>query len=243
MKLVQVDDRFAALIVKHVFSGFSVNNDAHPTGLCVTCRLALVALEKVFFNLIIVSLYLNIQNPSNPGRKLPPPLDYQNMVPNLPNTRSSAGSPCACTVCTIARMQNQEYVAYVKHQTGVIGRPRSRPPSPVPKAIKVCDKCLSEMAPGLAHHCQKITRRENVITLLRNSSINSEQNILATGLKHIAEDGGVSSRGGTIELKSGSNLLPIKVGSEKCKPKSSRFSHEDLKSLRIKLNLSNTAIM
>ena len=52
-----VGERWASLVRQNIFSEFSVINTAHPTALCVTCRLALSAIEK---------------NPENPKRNLPP---------------------------------------------------------------------------------------------------------------------------------------------------------------------------
>ena len=42
-----LSEKFENLVRKFVFDGFSVHNTAHPTALCVTCRLALSDLEKV----------------------------------------------------------------------------------------------------------------------------------------------------------------------------------------------------
>ena len=42
-----VSDKFEQLVRRFVYSRYSVHNTAHPTGLCVTCRLSLSAAEKV----------------------------------------------------------------------------------------------------------------------------------------------------------------------------------------------------
>ena len=43
-----VSEKWETLVRKFVFKNYSVNNTAHPTALCVTCRLALSDKEKVF---------------------------------------------------------------------------------------------------------------------------------------------------------------------------------------------------
>jgi ribosomal protein S26 len=43
-----VNEKLANLVRKFVFEGFSVSNTSHPTAICVTCRLALCAVEKVY---------------------------------------------------------------------------------------------------------------------------------------------------------------------------------------------------
>ena len=42
-----VSEKFSNLVRKFVYGGYSVHNTAHPTGLCITCRLALSAVDKV----------------------------------------------------------------------------------------------------------------------------------------------------------------------------------------------------
>ena len=42
-----VSEKLSNLVRKFVFDGFTVHNTTYPTAMCVTCRLALSALEKV----------------------------------------------------------------------------------------------------------------------------------------------------------------------------------------------------
>ena len=44
-----IDEKLSSMIVKFVYSDFSISNSAHPTAICTTCRLALTAIEKVIF--------------------------------------------------------------------------------------------------------------------------------------------------------------------------------------------------
>ena len=57
--ITKVNEKYEQLVRKVVYSEYSVNNNAYPTGLCDGCRLALVANEKVillciFFLLVII---------------------------------------------------------------------------------------------------------------------------------------------------------------------------------------------
>ena len=42
-----LSEKLSKLVRKFVFDGYTVHNTSYPTGMCVTCRLALSALEKV----------------------------------------------------------------------------------------------------------------------------------------------------------------------------------------------------
>ena len=42
-----VNERLAELVRKFVFSNYSIENEAHPVGICSTCRKTLDALDKV----------------------------------------------------------------------------------------------------------------------------------------------------------------------------------------------------
>ena len=44
-----VSEKWEKLVRRFVYQDYSVHNNAHPTGLCVTCRLALSAADKVPF--------------------------------------------------------------------------------------------------------------------------------------------------------------------------------------------------
>ena len=138
---------------------------------------------------------------------------------------------------------NLEYVKYKAEHSNKVGRPTDVERSPPAKIIKICEKCISEIAPGKEHNCLKSTKRENLITLMRSTSIGTKSNVLADGLKIIAEEQGQTKRGGEIELQSGSKVLPVKIGTQRSRPKEAKFSHESLKMLGARLNLSDNEIM
>ena len=140
-------------------------------------------------------------------------------------------------------MKDYEYKVFVKNHTNKSGRPTLSIPQDDNINITICKTCLSEVGPGRHHDCQKSTKRENLAALIRNSSEGSKANVLAQSLKDIAETQGESVRGGTISLQSGSKTLPVKIGTQRTRPETTKFSHENLKNLGKRLNLSNNSIM
>ena len=87
------------------------------------------------------------------------------------------------------------------------------------------------------------TKRINLVNLINSSSKETKSNVMAVELKQIAEEQVLSTRGGIIDLKSGSKILPIKVGAKKNDQPSTVFSHENLKQLGNRLNLSDNSLM
>ena len=71
----------------------------------------------------------------------------------------------------------------------------------------------------------------------------SQSAVMASSLKTLAEDIGETSRGGTLHLQSGSKQLEVKVGQSRKRPQAVQFSHENLRRLGTKLNISNNSIM
>ena len=98
------------------------------------------------------------------------------------------------------------------------------------------------MAPGRSHQCAKVTRRENLTELVRSSSEGSKSSITVSTLKGMAEEQNISTKGGTVELKSHSKILPVQLGSSRVRPAPSKFSHESLIQLQASLNMSDNSI-
>ena len=129
-------------------------------------------------------------------------------------------------------------------QTNKVGRPSERVDSDSEsEAMLVCKSCLSEIAPGKEHKCQKTRKRENIVNLIRNSSEGSKSSVLVQSLREVAETQGETTRGGTIKLQSGSHTIPVQLGNKRTREKTPKFSHENLKNLGKRLNLSNTSLM
>ena len=223
-----VSDRWSNLVRKFIYEGFSVQNNSHPTALCVTCRLTLSSMEK---------------NPQNPTRKLPPVPDYDNLTPPPPKTRASAVTMCECQICSIAWKSEADYANFASLHSNKIGYPAlTAKPSPA-KALQVCSKCFSALGKGKHHICSKTTKQKNVTGILKNSSFKSRGKVASSALKLIAADQGVPTRGGIVNLPTGSNVIPVKMGTEKIKPKEAKFSHENLKRLQVENNLSDRALL
>ena len=195
----------------------------------------------------IFALFLRIiinQNPLNPGRKLPPLFDYADLVPPPPNTRSTPNQNCLCKVCKIAR-KSLDYQQFASNHVNPIGMPPTNPSpkSPPPKVVPICTKCFSEVGKGKTHQCLKSTKRGNLSRIVRDTSKKSKSQITANSLKNIASDEGISTRGGTVHLKTAGKSIPVQVGQSKVKPRQPLFSHESLKRLQTANSLSDRGLM
>ena len=68
-------------------------------------------------------------------------------------------------------------------------------------------------------------------SIVRNTSRKSRTTVVANTLKTIADEQGVSVRGGTVNLQTAFYPIPVQIGTPKVKPKEPTFSHENLKRL------------
>ena len=150
-----VDTRFSNLIKQYVYSEYSVDNVSHPTALCDTCRLVLVAFEKVsnFLNILAAIIHIIFQNPEKPGRNLPPLLDYSHITSPPPNTRSNEGLFCPCTVCELTRVNGSDYTKFVKNHQNKRGRPSEKIAQTEQNNLNLCTQGFSEIAQGKSHNC------------------------------------------------------------------------------------------
>ena len=102
-------------------------------------------------------------------------------------------------MCEIAR-KTLDYKEFATKHSNPIGAPPIHPKSPPPKVITLCSKCLSEIGQGKPHQCYKTQKRENISEFVRSSSTKTTGQVTATGLKKVADEEGVSTRGGTVAL-------------------------------------------
>ena len=123
------------------------------------------------------------------------------------------------------------------------GPPPKLPQSSPAKTLAMCNKCWAEIGKGKPHQCHKPNKRENLAGIVKNSSKKSRATVATSTLKTIAEESGVSTRGGVIELQSGSKLLPVQIGTPRVKPKVAKFSHENLKKIQTAHNLSDKMLL
>ena len=146
-------------------------------------------------------------------------------------------------MCEIAR-KTLDYKEFATKHSNPIGAPPIHPKSPPPKVITLCSKCLSEIGQGKPHQCYKTQKRENISEFVRSSSTKTTGQVTATGLKKVADEEGVSTRGGTVALSTGGNPLSVQIGvPKKIQPKSAHFSHENLKMLQAANNLSDRSLL
>ena len=77
----------------------------------------------------------------------------------IPVTRNSP--QCSCSFCSIGRKYGGEYLKYKVEIRANIGKKSQT------ESKRICDTCKSEVSPGLAHNCNKTTRRDNLFELVR----------------------------------------------------------------------------
>ena len=139
-------------------------------------------------------------------------------------------------------MGGYEYTQFKNDHSNPVGTPATKPLSPPPKTVPVCSKCLSVVGPGKKHICSKVTFQSKVADMVKGRSMKSRSRVACSILKSVAADQGISSRGGKVELQSGSKTLPVSLGTPQVVPKQPRFTHEDLKRVQAAHNLSDRAI-
>ena len=152
------------------------------------------------------------------------------------------GTSCDCTVCSLARL-NLGYSDYAQKHTNPQGSGSNFPKSPPAKALRVCKRCFNEVGRGKPHTCVKSKKGDNLANIVRSSSGKSRSKVASSTLKTLADDQGVSLRGGTLQLATGSRPLPVIVGAPKIKPKDPKFSHESLQKLQTANNLSDKTLL
>ena len=120
--------------------------------------------------------------------------------------------------------------------------PPSTPSLPQPKpcqSVLSAGEKLARVFPTIA----KKALRDNLSNIVRNTSGKSKAKVASSTLKSLAEEQGVSSRGGVIHLETGSKPIPVQVGTPKVKPRDPKFSHENLKRLQTANNLSDKTML
>ena len=126
-------------IEDHIYSEFSLDNEAFSKVLCSTCRIALTDLSK---------------HGQNSKRILPPKPDYKNFKFPVPVTRSSETVDCICTIYLIGR---EKVPDIPKCKGDPIGRPITRLISPPSQTIPMCSKCFTVKKNIFAHDCKTTT--------------------------------------------------------------------------------------
>ena len=160
-------------------------------------------------------------------------INYEEMQQPIPVTRNSP--QCSCSFCLIGRKYGGEYLKYKAEIRANIGKKSQT------ESKRICDTCKSEVSPGLAHNCNKTTRRDNLFELVRESSAGTKERVMSRLIDDLCEEQNVSSTSGILELKTrGPKCKTINIG--KMKPKN-QFSTEDLIKLKTSFSLSDKRIL
>ena len=136
-----------------------------------------------------------------------------------------------------------DYPAFVAKHSNQTGAPSKNPKSPPARTLAVCTRCFTEIGKGKPHTCLKTKKSGNLANIVRNSSGKSRAKVASSTLKSIAADQGISTRGGIVELQTGSKTFQVQLGESKVKPKAAKFSHESLKKLQAANNLSDKTLL
>ena len=213
---MNANQKLAALEIRPGF----LDSDYMPSGICTSCR-----------------LYLG--NSTSRATSGPPPCDYQALLRELeclpPRTRGNL--VCMCTVCQRVRAGRPGLVMQEQIETPKLqkkGRPRTASPS-VSKII--CSSCMGEIKPGFPHPCNRSARRENVDRLLTPKI---KEQITSDTLKQKLE-----ASGPQMSLSTSGRSLGITVSTQGGASKDAQdfsISHEALKALQVKRNLSDRAV-
>ena len=140
-------------------------------------------------------------------------------------------------------MNSGEHRVFAAKHKNPIGAPSINPKSPPAKTLQVCSRCFAHTGQGKPHNCVKTKKSENLANIVKNTSGRSRAKVTSSTLKTIAADQGVSTRGGIVELLTGSKTIPVQLGTPKIKPKEAKFSHENLKKLQTANNLSDKTLL
>ena len=172
---------------------------------------------------------------------MPPILPYGKLVAPHATTRSSDGATCSCSVCQIAGMfpvQAQRALLSTIFCGGAAEHPEVKAPSP--NVILQCSKCLTYIGKGKSHKCKKRTKQDNLAGMVKSSSKKTKGKVTSSCLKAVFDEAGVTTRGGSTTIPTGSRPITVRVGTRrKGVMKTGRFSTENLIRLQTAFNLSD----
>ena len=138
-------------------------------------------------------------------------------------------------------MDALSYPAWLAAQSNLAGIPAKKPPTPV----SVCPKCLSPVGPGKSHHSTRSTRQENLENIVRDNSERTRSKITGRALKQIAAERGVSSRGGSLGLRTGGpQELPVRIGKGRGDEREAKvISNDEFMQLQQSTGLSDSKLL
>ena len=139
------------------------------------------------------------------------------------------------------KLKLQDNVKHEKNCSNTKGAPPKTQMSPV-STMKMCTKYFSAIGPGKEHICKKTNFNNNMKEFIQKKSPATKSKLACTILKTTASDSEMSTRGGVVELQSGSKKLPVTIGTPKDSKASHQFSHEDMKRVQTDHNLSDKTV-
>ena len=172
---------------------------------------------------------------------LPPTLPYDKLRAPHATTRSADTTSCSCSVCQISgAFPRQERAVLISSIFGTEQHP-AREPSP-PSFRKQCLNCFTYVGKGIPHDCSRTTKRTNLECIVKASSYKTKGRVTTSCLKAVFAEAGVSTRGGTVPVPSGSSCpLKVTIGTEAAgnDGKAKEFSGEDMIKLQTAFNFSD----
>ena len=103
-----------------------------------------------------------------------------------------------------------------------------------------CRKCLTYVGRGKSHKCKKKTKQENLESLVKSSPKRTKGKVTSACLKAVFAEAGVSIKGGSTVLPTGSRPITVSIGAKaKGLMKSARFTAENMVKLQTVYNLSD----
>ena len=171
-------------------------------------------------------------------------------------TRAQADVPCNCTICLLMRDTLRPGKAYSKQKTLPTPFQTLLFPDEVvnistsgnkPQVESRCVDCGSVVGKGRTHKCNKSTKRENVLGLVRQMSLKSKERTARDALINIFEDKGVkrSPKSGTnTTLNTGGRKVSITYGGLGSKGgiRKGKWTKESMMRLQTSMNLSDNGI-
>ena len=216
-----ISQDYLTLIRKHHFVNYNLTSGDYPTVICSSCKRALRDKEKFGVDA---------------KRKLPP-VRYHLMR----GTRSSRSfDECQCSWCQIGRLNGGPYMKYCNEVRDGPGRPLplEHVPPPPPEVKEICQGCQGEIKRGVLHKCNVTSLEKNTLEKLKGMPTSSKERMASALLDEIAEEQGISKRGGAMEIKTSGPFPKLVAIGSSAKPKASTMMKEDLMRIKLKLNLS-----
>lgn len=160
------------------------------------------------------------------------------------STRSSGLDSCSCSCCQLAGAFPYSAQSALLNKIFCVGS-SDQVQEDEPTVSLQCRICFTYIGRGKAHRCTKTTKQNNLEDLVKSTSFKTKGKVTSSCLKSVFADMGVTSRGGSTCLPTGSKPLPVTVGTSRAKSrvKTGRFSAENLIRLQTVLNLSDKKIL